>query len=240
MITENADFQWDIERRLDLKAVLLYPTSLISYLDVPDSHLYKSEMGLQEAYVWVLHIKDVRQKACDKLMAVSLLEHEEECMQTLDKLERKCIAIHVDPLSRAQTRVRDKKKKLVLSREPRKVPIRLFAGLFLLPDVPLAYFDEKIDELKIRASPVGPEFWATVACEVCSFRPEDDQDDVVPVSDFLKQFDKYPDRLALSWSLTLLGNLDEPTIEEDFGLLKPAIRSLLETRDGSIQAVGCT
>lgn len=51
---------------------------------------------------------------------------------------------------------------------------------------------------------------------------------MLPAANVLKQLDDELDRLISGWGHTLLDNLEDPIIQENFDLLKPAARSLVD------------
>jgi hypothetical protein len=50
---------------------------------------------------------------------------------------------------------------------------------------------------------------------------------MLPAANVLKQLDEELDRLLASWQQTLLDNLDDPIIQANFDLLRPAPRALI-------------
>ena len=73
------------------------------------------------------------------------------------------------------------------------------------------------------------ELSASPYCPHCSFRPANEQGDLLPAANVLKQLDEELDRLLDGWQQTLLDNLDDPIIQANFDLLKPAARELIKS-----------
>jgi hypothetical protein len=89
-------------------------------------------------------------------------------------------------------------------------------------------FEEKLDKLKSCASLVDADLAASPVCPHCNFRPASEQGDLLPAATALKQLDGELDRLLDGWQQTLLDNLEDPVIQANFDLLKPATRKLVD------------
>jgi hypothetical protein len=75
---------------------------------------------------------------------------------------------------------------------------------------------------------VESELLASPYCPHCSFRPANEQGDLLPAANALKQLDDELDRLLGGWQQTLLDNLDDPIIQANLELLKAAARALIQ------------
>ena len=106
--------------------------------------------------------------------------------------------------------------------------MRALAGISLMPTSQLNTFDDKLDKLKSCASLVESELSATPYCPHCSFRPANEQGDLLPAANVLKQMDGELDRLLDGWRQTLLDNLDDPIIQANLDLLKVSARELIK------------
>ena len=106
--------------------------------------------------------------------------------------------------------------------------MRALAGISLMPTSQLTAFEEKLDKLKSCASLLESDLQASPVCPHCSFRPANEQGDMLPATNVLKQLDDELDQLVDGWRQTLLDNLDDPIIQANFDLLKPAARSLVD------------
>ena len=98
----------------------------------------------------------------------------------------------------------------------------------LMPTSQLTGYEDKLEKLKSCASLLESELSASPMCPHCSFKPANEQGDMLPAANVLKQLDDELDRLIDGWRQTLLDNLEDPTIQENLDLLKPAARSLVE------------
>jgi hypothetical protein len=106
--------------------------------------------------------------------------------------------------------------------------MRALAGIALMPTSQLTTFDAKLDKLKSCASLVESELSASPYCPHCSFRPANEQGDLLPAANVLRQLDEELDRLRDGWQQTLLDNLDDPIIQANLDLLQASARELIK------------
>lgn len=201
---------------------------LVADLGTTASYLSQAEMVLSEDHAWVRQAQDARKQVLDKLAADRTAQHAAEYRQTLAKLKKDYITAYVGLHSKARLGVTEEKTKSALRKDPRLIAMRALAGISLMPTSQLTSFEEKLDKLKSCASLVESELSASPVCPHCGFRPANEQGDMLPAANVLKQLDDELDRLIDGWTQTLLDNLDDPIIQENFDLLKPAARSLVD------------
>ncbi|WP_287942252.1 DUF6079 family protein [Sphingopyxis sp.] len=201
---------------------------LVAELGTTASYLSQAEMVLPADHAWVRQAQDARKQVLDKLAADRTAQHAAEYRQTLAKLKKDYITAYVGLHSKARLGVTEEKTKSALRKDPRLISMRALAGISLMPTSQLTSFEEKLDKLKSCASLVDSELSASPICPHCGFRPANEQGDLLPASNVLSQLDDELDRLVAGWTQTLLDNLDDPIIQENFDLLKPAARSLVD------------
>lgn len=202
---------------------------LVAELGTTASYLSQAEMVLSADHPWVKQAQDTRKRVLDKLAADRTAQHAAEYRQTLARLKKDYITAYVGQHSKARLGVAEDKTKSALRKDPRLVAMRALAGISLMPTSQLTSFEEKLDKLKSCASLLESELSAGPVCPHCSFRPANEQGDLLPAANALKQLDDELDRLIEGWTQTLLDNLDDPIIQENFDLLKPAARSLIDS-----------
>lgn len=201
---------------------------LVAELGTTASYLSQAEMVLPADHAWVRQAQDIRKQVLDKLAADTTAQHAAEYRQTLAKLKKDYITAYVALHSKARLGVTEEKTKSALRKDPRLIAMRALAGISLMPTSQLTSFEEKLDKLKSCASLVESELSASPVCPHCGFRPANEQGDMLPAANVLTQLDDELDRLIDGWTQTLLDNLDDPIIQENFDLLKPAARSLVD------------
>lgn len=201
---------------------------LVADLGTTASYLSQAEMVLSADHAWVRQAQEARKQVLDKLAADRTAQNAAEYRQTLAKLKKDYITAYVGLHSKARLGVTEEKTKSALRKDPRLIAMRALAGISLMPTSQLTSFEEKLDKLKSCASLVESELSASPVCPHCGFRPANEQGDLLPAANVLKQLDEELDRLIDGWTQTLLDNLDDPIIQENFDLLKPAARSLVD------------
>ena len=96
-----------------------------------------------------------------------------------------------------------------------------------MPTSQLTSFDDKLDKLKSCAALVESELSASPVCPHCQYRPSNEQGDLLPAANVLKQLDDELDRLLENWVQTLVENLEDPIIQSNFELLKASSREIV-------------
>ncbi len=201
---------------------------LVAELGTTASYMSQAEMVLTADHEWVRQAQDERKKVLEKLAADRTAQNAVEYRQALAKLKKDYITAYVGLHSKARLGVTEENTKSALRKDPRLVAMRALAGISLMPTSQLTSFEEKLDKLKSCASLVESELLASPWCPHCGFRPANEQGDLLPASNILKQLDDELDRLIRGWVQTLLDNLDDPIIQENFDLLKPAARAIVD------------
>jgi hypothetical protein len=201
---------------------------LVAELGTTASYLSQAEMVLSADHAWVRQAQEARKQVLDQLASDRTTQHAAEYRQTLAKLKKDYITAYVGSHSKARLGVAEEKTNLALRKDPRLIAMRALAGISLMPTSQLTSFEEKLDKLKSCASLVESELSANPVCPHCGFRPANEQGDLLPAANVLKQLDDELDRLIDGWTQTMLDNLDDPIIQENFDLLKPAARSLVD------------
>jgi hypothetical protein len=200
---------------------------LVAELGIMASYLSQAEMVLTADHAWVVEAQATRKKVLEKLAVDRTSQHAAEYRQTLAKLKKDYIAAYVGEHSKARLGGTEERTKSALRKDARLLAMRTLAGISLMPTSQLTSFEEKLDKLKSCASLVESELSASPVCPHCGFRPANEQGDLLPAANVLKQLDDELDRLIDGWRQALLDNLDDPIIQENFDLLKSAARAIV-------------
>lgn len=200
---------------------------LIGELGSTASYLSLAETVLSPDHDWVKKAQDTRKQVLDKLTADRTAQHAAGYRQTLGQLKKDYIAAYTAQHSKARLGVAEDKTKARLQKDPRLVSMRALAGISLLPTSQLTSFEEKLNKLKSCAALIDSELAASPVCPHCNFRPANEQGDMLPAGNVLKQLDDELDRLLESWVQTLVDNLEDPIIQSNFELLKPSSRKIV-------------
>jgi hypothetical protein len=220
----------DIEaqkKNLEVLASVERMLELVAELGGTAAYLSQAEMVLLPDHPWVKQSQAMRKQTLDKLAQDRSAQHATEYRQTLAKLKKDYVTAYISQHSKARLGVSEEKTKSALRKDSRLVAMRALTGISLMPTSQLTSFDAKLDKLKSCTALVESELAASPFCPHCSYRPANEQGEMLPAANVLKQLDEELDRLLASWQQTLLDNLDDPIIQANFDLLRPAPRALI-------------
>ena len=220
----------DIEaqkKNLEVLASVERMLELVAELGGTASYLSQAEIVLLPDHPWVKQAQATRNQILEKLAQDRSAQHATEYRQTLAKLKKDYVTAYISQHSKARLGVSDEKTKSALRKDSRLVAMRALTGISLMPTSQLTSFDAKLDRLKSCTALVESELAASPFCPHCSFRPANEQGEMLPAANVLKRLDEDLDRLLASWQQTLLDNLDDPIIQANFDLLRPAPRALI-------------
>lgn len=220
----------DIEaqkKNLEVLASVERMLELVAELGGTASYLSQAEIVLLPDHPWVKQAQATRKQILDKLAQDRSAQHATEYRQTLAKLKKDYVIAYISQHSKARLGVSDEKTKSALRKDSRLVAMRALTGISLMPTSQLTSFDAKSDKLKSCTALVESELAASPFCPHCSYRPANEQGEMLPAANVLKRLDEELDRLLASWQQTLLDNLDDPIIQANFDLLRPAPRALI-------------
>ena len=200
---------------------------LIGELGNTASYLGQAELVLPSDHAWVKQAQDTRKNVLESLSTNRTSQNGSEHRQTLNKLKKDYLTAYVSLHSKARLGVSEDKTKTALRKDSRLVAMRALANISLMPTSQLTTFEEKLDKLKSCASLVDSELAANPVCPHCNFRPANEQGDMLPAANVLKQLDDELDQLLDGWVQTLLDNLEDPIIQSNFELLKEGSRKIV-------------
>ena len=200
---------------------------LIGELGNTASYLGQAELVLPSDHAWVKQAQDTRKNVLESLSTSRTSQNGSEHRQTLSKLKKDYLTAYVSLHSKARLGISEDKTKTALRKDSRLVAMRALANISLMPTSQLTTFEEKLDKLKSCALLVDSELAASPVCPHCNFRPANEQGDMVPAANVLKQLDDEIDQLLDGWEQTLLDNLEDPIIQSNFELLKEGSRKIV-------------
>jgi hypothetical protein len=215
------------KKNLEVLAAIEGMLDLVGELGSTASYLSQAEMVLSADHTWVKQAQESRKQLLDKLSADRSAQHAGEYRQKLAILKKDYITAYVAQHSKARLGVTEAKTKTALAKDPRLVAMRALAGISLMPTSQLTGFQEKLDKLKSCAALIDSDLSANPVCPHCNFKPANEQGDLLPAANVLKQLDDELDRLLEGWVQTLVDNLEDPIIQSNFELLKESSRKIV-------------
>ncbi|WP_068635434.1 DUF6079 family protein [Thauera butanivorans] len=216
------------KKNLEVLASVERLQELVAELGATAGYLSSAELVLASDHPWVKQAQATRKDILDKLATDRSAQHAGEYRKALERLKKDYLAAYIAQHSKARLGVAEDKTKSALRKDPRLASMRALAGISLMPTTQLTTFDDKLDKLKSCASLVEADLAASPYCPHCNFRPANEQGDLLPAANVLKALDDELDRLLDGWQQTLLDNLDDPTIQANFDLLKSSARELIK------------
>jgi hypothetical protein len=220
----------DIEaqkKNLEVLASVEGMLQLVSELGSTAAYLSQAEMVLFADHAWVKQAQSTRKEVLEKLAEDRAGKHAADHRQALAQLKKAYTTAYIGQHSKARLGVSEEKTKAALRKDPRLIAMRTLAGISLMPTSQLTGYEDKLDKLKSCAALVESELSASPVCPHCAFRPANEQGDMLPAANVLKQLDDELDRLLENWVQTLVGNLEDPIIQLNFELLKDTSRKIV-------------
>jgi hypothetical protein len=215
------------EKNLDVLISVEKLRDLVAELGLVANYLSQAEMVLPMGHSWLQEAETKRKIILDRLRTDKGASQTSEYRKEMQALKQGYITAYVALHTKARLGVSEDKTKTALRKDSRMATLRTLAGISLMPTSQLTTFEETLDQLKSCASLVDSELKANPVCPHCSFRPANEQGDMMPAANVLKTLDSELDRLLDGWQKTLLDNLDDPIIQANLELLKPAQRDLV-------------
>jgi hypothetical protein len=216
------------KKNLEVLSAVEQMLALVGELGATAAYLSQAEMVLPGEHAWVKQAQATRKQLLDKLAHDRTAQHAAEYRQALAKLKKDYVTAYIAQHSKARLGVSEDKTKAALRKDSRLIAMRALAGISLMPTSQLSNLDDKLDKLKSCAALIESELTARPECPHCHFRPANEQGDMLPAANTLKQLDAELDGLLTGWQQTLLDNLDDPIIQANFELLKTSARKQID------------
>jgi len=223
--SDNVDSQ---KKNLEVLASVEHLQELVAELGATAAYLSSAELVLASDHPWVKQAQVTRKEILDKLATDHSVQYASDYRKSLEHLKKDYLTAYIAQHSKARLGVAEEKTKSALRKDPRLVSMRALANISLMPTSQLTAFDDKLDKLKSCASLTNSDLAASPYCPHCNFRPANEQGDFLPGANVLQVLDDELDQLLECWQQTLLDNLEDPTIQANFDLLKPPARELIK------------
>jgi hypothetical protein len=191
------------------------------------SYLGKAEALLDAAHAWQ---EEVRASRTTLLTKIGSPKHRADASfqrllgRSLAELKSKYQDAYLAAHERSRLGANDDKKKAALTKDPRLAQMQKLAGIEMMPTQQLRDFENKLFALKTCFQLGKPELEADPMCPHCSFRPSEELGAPAQQSSgkVLQELDEALDGLVHAWTLTLLANLDDPTVAGNVELVTDA------------------
>jgi len=194
------------------------------------SYLAAAEMALPSDHAWIKKIQAVRQELLsDMLDAGKRQSHSfhQEGLQKLSSLKKDYSELYVAAHGRARLGAKDDKLKARLSTDARLGQLQRLSTIELMPRQQLSDYQNRLASLRTCFALTQPDLDASPVCAHCNFRLVSEPDSVF-ASQAIRKLEEELDRLYDGWTKTLLNNLEDPTTQQNLGLLKSAPRKIVD------------
>ena len=202
---------------------------LVADLGSTASFLSTAEAVLPAEHEWVGKMKKARDAVltqlgdADKRGAATFRQQTQRKLADLKKAYvQTYLALH----AKARLGVNEDKRKIGLMGDERLKVLQKLSTIELMPRQHLTDFQNRLAGLKSCFALIEQELDASPVCPHCNFKPGAEPL-AAAAGTVLDGLDNELDKLVEDWILTLLTNLEDPTIKGNLDLLKPEPRKLV-------------
>lgn len=199
------------------------------------SWLTAAEAVLPAEHDWVACLKATRKDLLEglKQVAIPTLNSQSQSIATsLRQLKKEYVTAYIALHTRARLGVKDAKRKAALLADPRLETLRKLAGINLMPQQQLTDFQNRLAGLKSCAALTEQNLDSTPVCPHCGFRPSMERVDAAGAQR-INQMEAQLDAMLEGWTVTILGNLEDPITQANMELLN------LEDREQLLRLIQC-
>jgi hypothetical protein len=194
------------------------------------SYLATAEMALPSDHAWITKMQAVRHELLADMLDAGKREAQsfhQQGLQKLSGLKKHYSELYVAAHGRARLGAKDDKLKAQLSKDVRLGQLQRLSTIDLMPRQQLSDFQNRLGGLRTCFALTQLDLDASPVCQHCNFRLVSEPDSVA-ASQAIRMLEDELERLHDSWTKTLLSNLEDPTTQQNLGLLKSAPRRIVD------------
>ena len=150
----------------------------------------------------------------------------QQAIQKLSGLKKNYVAAYQKLHTKARLGANDDKRKAALGTDERLSRLQKLSAIDLMSPSQLSDFQNRLGGLRSCFALTPQDLQASPICPHCSFKPSTEPIGA-PAASRLAALDDELDQLVDSWTRSLLDNLEDPTVQENFGLISPQRRKLV-------------
>jgi hypothetical protein len=192
------------------------------------AYLSQAELVLPAEHPWIAQAQSVRNSISEQLTTDRTAQKASEYKQQITKLKKDYFTAYVALHTKARLGVSEEKSKAKLQKDNRLVALRALASIAGMHTSQLTNFEEKLNGLKSCATLLDADLQASPYCPHCGFNPRNEQKELIPAANILRELDDELENLLNAWQQTLLDNLSDPILAEDLKLLSASARNLIQ------------
>ena len=202
---------------------------LVADLGSTASFLSTAEAVLPAEHQWVGNMKIVRDEVLVQISDPDKRDagtFRQQTQHRLNQLKKTYVQTYLGLHTKARLGVNEDKRKTGLMGDERLKVLQKLSTIELMPRQHLTDFQNRLAALKSCFALTEQEMDASPVCANCSYKPSAEPP-TAPAGTVLDGLDDELDKLAANWALTLLANLEDPTIKGNLDLLKPEPKKLV-------------
>jgi hypothetical protein len=152
----------------------------------------------------------------------------QQSIQRLSGLKTEYSDLYVAAHTRARLGAKDDKLKAQLSKDTRLAQLQRLSTIELMPRQQLIDHQNRLGDLRTCFALTQLDLDASPVCPHCNFRLVSEAEPI-SASQAVRTLEDSLGKLHESWTKTLLNNLEDPTTQQNLGLLKSAPRKVVDT-----------
>ena len=211
---------------------------LVQQVGPTTSYLGKAEAVLQAGHPWV---DQMRERRGELMAKITSPKHRADSGfqralgQALAELKTAYQDAYLQRHVQARLGATDDQRKARLGQDPRLKQLQQISTVEMMPTQQLRDFQNTLFGLKTCFSLTKQDLDADPICPHCAFRPVEEPFAGTKAGDRIGQLDTELDDMVQSWTNTLLGNLQDPTVSGNIELLgagegRDAVEAFLKSK----------
>ena len=204
---------------------------LVVDLGMTAAYLSTAEAVLPTGHDWIDKMKTVKDDTLARIVDPekhNVGTFRQQTQRKLGELKKAFLAAYLSMHAKARLGVKEDKRKARLMSDERLRDLQKLSTIDLMPRQHLLEFQNRLGEVKSCFALTEQDLDATPVCPHCNFRPGTEPAAVTAAS-MIEDLDSELDKMAESWTQTLLTNLEEPTTKERIRkVLTPNQRKIVE------------
>ncbi|OGP84719.1 MAG: ATPase [Deltaproteobacteria bacterium RBG_16_58_17] len=204
---------------------------LVVDLGTTAAYLSTAEAVLPPGHDWIDKMKTVKDDTLARIVDPEKRNagtFRQQTQRKLGELKKVFLVAYLSMHAKARLGVKEDKLKARLMSDERLKDLQKLSTIDLMPSQHLLEFQNRLGEVKSCFALTEQDLDATPVCPHCNFRPGTEQAAVTAAS-VIEDLDSELDKMAESWTQTLLTNLEDPTTKERIRkVLTPHQRKIVE------------
>ena len=193
------------------------------------SYISEAEAVLPKDNTWRSGLEKEKKQLSAQLLESdkrSSPEFRQDIIRELLRLKKEYGEEYVKLHNKARLGLKEDEVKDALLKDSRLKNLNKLASIEILPKVRLLQFQEDLINLKPCYSFTQKDLERSPICSLCKYRPMEDIMNV-NVNAVIYQMEDLLEEIHKEWTQALLDNLDDPTVQDDIGLLEEYQREIV-------------